>query len=393
MARKLSQRIYKSEAAFRREVERRLGDRVPDEIWCETGESVWRDQEIERGYAVEDALDFALIELRYRRRTGDLQLSPQQRSRDPRDAQLWRLRSRFLAMRAEDRAKEWRRRFLPYSLDAGSFTLRGENGSIVTKSRKGKLEPDEFGTWLALLAETEEGDFLANPWVPGGPRRRVPSNGLLTLLFPSATRPSFLEPDRVPANWWSGSDADPKRELEIHHMSPEPRACALLPNYWGRRTLEGLMTEAKWLGSGNWNLAETVGFFLFDATPALNVMQANVARTFDATGWGARVTLTVDPRISADEIEDFYRELVRDKDLGLQPATKAKGFSNRVGTLLEFVLDRRQPDGNFEWSSLWREWQQSHGRSRDWTYASPAVMARVVNRALAVLERELRPAH
>ena len=35
----------------------------------------------------------------------------------------------------------------------------------------------------------------------------------------------------------------------------------------------------------------------------------------------------------------------------------------------------------------------ANGRSGGWTYASPAVMARVVNRALAVLERELRPAH
>jgi hypothetical protein len=195
----------------------------------------------------------------------------------------------------------------------------------------------------------------------------------------------------VPANWWSGSDANGKGELEILSIPREGSARRLQPNFWGWRTLQTLTAEAKWLGSGNWNLAETVGFFLFDATPALNVMHATVARTFDATGWGARVTLTVDPRVSAGEIEAFYRELGRDKELGLRPATKAKGFSSRVGMLMEFVLTRRQPDGNFDWYNLWREWQKSYGRRKGWSYASPAVVARVVNRALAALEKELWP--
>jgi hypothetical protein len=388
----VSQRSYKNEAAFRREIERRLGDHVPDRIWGETGEYIWRDQQIERGYAVESALDFALIELRHRRKTGDLPPSPQQRLRDPRDAQLWGLRSRFVARLAEPYAGEWRRRFLPYSLDAGAFTLRGENGSIVTKSREGPLGPDEFRTWLALLVQAEGGDFLAKPLVGRGPHPLVASDATLMLFFPSATPPRFLEPDRLPPSWWSGSDADSKGELEILGISPEGGACTLQPNYWGGKTLQALAAEARWLGSGNWDLAGTVGFFLFGATPLLSPMGAAVTQRFDETGWGARITLFVDPRVSADEVEDFYRELQRDKELRLRPAIKAKGFSRRVGTLLEFVLARWQPGSKPEWSDLWREWQQSYGRSRGWAYASPAVVARVVNRALAALGKELWPA-
>ena len=393
MARKVSPRTYRTEAAFRREAERRLGDRVPDRIWEETGESIWREHEIERGYAFESALDFALSQLRHKRRTGELPPSPQQRLKDPRDGQLWRLRSRLLAWRVEARAREWRRRFLPDSLDAGSFTYRGENGSIVTKAREGTLEADEFGTWIRLLTEEREGCFLAGPWVPDGPLTRVESSAPLLLSFPSSTRPCFLEPDRLPASWWSGSDGDNKRGIRILALPTAGSARALQPSYWGERTLQALVAEAKWVGSGNWSLAETVGFFLFGAIPLLTPLRAAIRGAFDETGWGARITLTLDPRVGSHEAEAFYRELRQDRELRLRPAIKAKGFSSRVGTLLEFVLTRWQSGGNSEWSDLWHEWQESHGRSEGWAYASPAVMARVVNRALAVLEKELWPAH
>ncbi|MGD0115632.1 MAG: hypothetical protein ABSC13_06480 [Dehalococcoidia bacterium] len=393
MARKVSPRTYRTEAAFRREAERRLRDRVPDHIWEETGESIWREHEIERGYAVEAALDFALTELRHKRKTGELPPPPQQISRDPQDAQLWRLRSRVLARRVETYAGEWRRRFLPDSLDAGSFTHSGEDRAIVKKAREGPLEPDEFGTWIRLLTEEREGCFLAEPFVPDAPLILVESSAPLSLSFPSSTRPSFLEPDRLPANWWSGSDRDNKTGIRILALPTSGSAWALHASYWGERILQVLVDEAKWVGSGNWSLAETVGFFLFGAIPLLGPLRAAIRGAFDETGWGARITLTLDPRVGSHEVEAFYRELRRDRELRLRPAIAAKGYSSRVGTLLEFVLARWQPGSNPEWSDLWREWQESHGRSRGWTYASPPVMARVVKRALAVLEKELRPAY
>lgn len=390
MARKVSHRIYKTEAAFRREVERRLGGRVPDRIWLEIGGSVWRDQEIERGYAVKEALDFALIALRYRRRSEDLLFPPQQRTKDPRDLQLWQLRSRFLALQAAERANNWRRRFLPYSLGADSFTLKGESGAMVTRSREGALGPDEFKEWLELLVKSREGYFFAKSLSFGGPDFRVAPDVTLTLHFPSGIPPSFLDENRVPANWWSASDANSEGQLTILGTPAEGGGFTLQPNHWGERTLRGLADEAIWMGSGNWGLAETVGFILFDATPLLRPLRARVADRFDDTGWGSRVTLSVDHRVSADEVEAFYRDIGRDRELRLWSAPRAKGFSSRVGTLLEFAFARWPNDGKPRWHDLWQEWQQSYGR-RGWSYASPAVLARVVNRAMATLERELAP--
>jgi len=392
MTEKVSQRRYKTEVGFRREIERRLRAPVPDDIWRETGGYVWGDADIERGFAVEDDIDFTLRQLRYRRRTGEMPLPAQQRLKEPRDAQLWQLRSRLLALRAKADAEEWRARFLPSVLEVEALTLVGVNRSIVKEGRDRALGPDEFWTWLRLLIDEKEGYFVAEPLAPDGPLTRVESSASVILNFPSSTPPRFLEPDRLPTNWWSGSDSESERGIRVLAIPTAGSARALHPNLWGSKTFEALVREAKWLGGGNWSLAETVGFFLFGAIPMLTPMRANVTGKFDSTGWGARVTLSLDPRVSPEEVEEFYRQLRRDRELRLRPRARAKGFSPGVSTLLEFVLGRWQSGGKPGWSELWREWQEAHGQSKDWSYASPAVMARVVNRALAALGNEMWPA-
>lgn len=375
MTQKLSERTYKTETVFRREIERRLRTAVSDTLWKESGQSVWRDADIERGYAVQVELDFALRSLRRRRTTGELPAADVMH-KEPRQQHLWRLRSRVLAHDAMNVAHEWREQYLE-----PTGTTRNDAEPLIP------TEPGKFRKWLVSLVRTDRGSFLGKQLVRRAPNPRVSRRSTLSLGFPSAERPRLADDSKVPDHWWTGAELEDKELIEVDAWLPGKAVLALEPNAFGRNILRSIPRIARRLPA-QWSLAEVTGFLLFGAMPLLGPLQARVHRHWGDRGVSAEVTLRVDPRISAEEVAAFYREIVRDPDLRLKPATKVKGLSDRVMTLVEFLLARTGSAGPPAWSSLWREWQSQYGRTKGWSYSSPNDLAKVAKRAVDKLKRE-----
>lgn len=377
MTRKVSERRYKSEISFRREVQRRLGIPVPDDMWDETGAYVWRDADLERGYAHESELNFVLMQLRHRRARGELPAATTV-TKEPHDPRMWRLRSLFLAWQADAGARQWRQRSLA-SPPHDKFTDEAKGGVIRSL---------EFQAWLASLVRTEGNFFLAKPLARQGPHPRIPLDSRLLLSFPSGTAPRFVGQDALPEEWWSGSDIQRSELIEVDAVPATGGSLALELNAVGSTLLHRLPRDARWIAAG-WDLAQTTGFLIFGAAPLLAPLTARFERRFDNVGFSANVALSIDARISATEVASFYRDIIRRKSFRMRSPTKLKGFSERVVTLLDFVFSRRAQGEQSDWNQLWREWQAEYGHSKGWNYSSPHDLARVTNRAIRQLEKEL----
>ena len=374
MTRRLSGRTYRTEGAFKREIERRLRATVPDRLWTDTGQGVWRDADVERGYAVQSELDFALRSFRQRRSRGEMP-PPVIVSKEPRDWHLWRLRSLVLARQAEATAREWRERHLAPQHHA---FVDAERGSIGLA---------EFASWLSSLVLTKEGSFLAKPLVRGGPRPRVNRDSPLLLSFPSPELPRFLEDIQVPTAWWCGTEYSDKELIEIDARHPSGTWLALEANASGSDILRSIPKVARQLPA-KWSLAQATGFLLFGAVPMLSPLQGRVLIYWRQSEFAADITLSIDSRISPQEVAVFYRDVIRSNEFRVRPSVRVKGFSERVTMLVDFALLRSDPFERWNWSKLWREWERQYGRTRGWSYSSPDDLARVVTRALSKLNKE-----
>lgn len=389
MTLEVSQPRYGTETAFRREIERRFGDSVPDEIWDVTGGSMWRDQEIERGYAVQAAIRSVLVELRHRRTRRQLPPAPAVIRGEPRDAWKWRLRSLLASRLVQEQVTEWRRLYLPRVLRPQSFTHSGPDGGIVVSGRSGPLRTDEFKRWVALLIARDGRQLIALPRANGGPDIPLAGTRSIRLSFPSAIRPRFLDGDAGSRVWWSGWDSRSDEEIGIDAASGTGQASRLRLNYWGKRTLETLASEAKRMRTNRWTLAEISGLFLFGEIPALSPMIATRSLRLDRLGWTQRVTLSIDSRVNPEDVASFYRDIVHNVADPSTLGSPIKGFSVRVGTLVEFVLREWSPEHRPDWKMLWHEWQEKHQADGS-GYSSARTMQRVFERALGRLSRESR---
>lgn len=388
MTRKVS-RVYETHKSFRREVERRFGAEVPDDVWEEKGASTWRAQAEDPGYAVESAVTSVLVGLRHIRRSGRLPPAPPAIQREPTDAWRWRLRSLFLSRLVEQRAAQWRSRFLPVSLDQSAYTLRGSSDGIVSEGRTGCLTSAEFGSWIKLLVETRGSDYLGLPRATGAPAILVSGPSAILLSFPSSIAPRFLKPSGLPTAWWSGSDSETDTEVSVAATMPGGSVSELNLNHWGRRTLETLASEANGIRRNRWSLAEAAGFFLFGAVPLLSPMRATRSRTWDQLGRTTRIQLDVDSRVSPADVASFFRDVAASDATEKPSFRRLRPFSEKVSTLLELALQNWLPEGRLNWKALWRDWQAGAGSKPGWGYASPSTIARVVQRAIDKLTDEL----
>jgi hypothetical protein len=389
MTREVSPRQYRNERSFRREVERRFGDKVPDEIWDDVGASRWRDAESEWGYAVESAVTSLLTALRHRRRKGQLRPLPTMIQRESKDPLTWRLRSVLLSRLVQDQVTEWRSRFLPRLIEVHSFDFTS-GGGIVAGGRTGCLRPEEFRLWMEHLVKTDGGYLFGRPRANGAPEILLPLNCRILLSFPSSIAPRFLEPSDPPDLWWSGTDLGADDEIAVVAVQGG-EISQLVLNYWGQKTLSSLADQANRIRHNKWSLAETAGLFLFGAVPMLSPMSARLSRTWDQLGSATRVDLSIDSRVHPEEVALFFRDLVAGQEIRANPTRQLRGFSVKVSTLLEYVLLRWHPERGADWRALWRDWQTGHGSTPGWGYSSSKTMSRVAQRALDKLGSELAP--
>lgn len=380
---------YETQYAFRSVVERRFGDKVPDEVWEELGASIWRDADIEREYATGDDVNFAIRQLAHRRRTGALPQRPREVVGEPRDARLWRLRSKLVARRVEWMAREWRRSHLP-AVPPGTDVLP----PTPLPSETGREEPlriGEYWNWLRELALVSEGAFMGKIEASWGDPPAISLTTPVRLLMPGDSPPQFVDPDLLPEDWcYRASTPSRPSDDRIDIISGgENLPLALLePSTRGREALDSLAQSAKWVRSSGWDLAQLAGFFLFGAIPRLAPLKASVSSPSDEAGAATFVTMAVDYRIGAEEVEEFYRAVRWNKALKKPKPYAAKGFTERVSTLIEFVFDRVPPGEEPRWAEIWEAWQERWGSTRGWHYKSSKVLKQVAERSLNSLLRE-----
>lgn len=251
--------------------------------------------------------------------------------------------SLYLAMKAskDEEVNAFRR-------DVLGGVLVGENQLAQWIGNRARAE--KTGHWLTVpVPEGYELDWSLGPSVAWG-----------------TTPPLTISVNGIPAESVSGR--------QLHYFDPAAKEEA-----WVYTAPGGVLERLRQLGSQladkyGWTQAQAVTFLVTGSAPFVVGIIAETTHSVEQP-LSTRITLTIDPTVTADEVKAFYAQ--QRKQL-LSRSTRK--INHRNATLVEFVLIEK---GNDTWAKSMKKWNAKYGtKGARWTYTNYRNFSRDYNESL-----------